>query len=544
MKRRILCEGWIEEGCEGGSDGLVFYPEVAGVVQKGKVWLARGKSAASFSLNQLAESLGMSASVALVESYDDLDLEERKLADGTTTKMPKGGRWFVEGPFQRSDVRNANKRVYPRSLWDKLVGDGKSYVMESVRSRGMVGHLEHPGDGRTDGKQGALVITDLKLKEDGVVWGRCELLDTPNGQILQEYTRKGVRWGVSSRGNGTVRDDGTVESDSYVLETWDAVMKPSVPGAYPTVSGSKVGEAQAVNTDISGKVTQITVESPDAVEYAAHVTSLVEMDFDSLDALGRANLIQNLIGAMDRGSTLVSSNLLPLEQASDLQGSLTQKLRTSIQAGGGSLDEAIDEAIRTVEKGEGTAHDGYDRVIGSLKQRLNDSVLESQSLRERLEVAESRSSALQGQCDEMVEQLANAERKQAGISAKLNLAEGLLATHPVASANGMVTAAVDEAIRQVPDLDGFRDVLEHARTPEAVNELAERLLPMAVHRVVETPLPARPEVPAVAAVSRTSLPTGIVESDDAGVLAPSVSAVSTLSRGVQLAAAVVGGSTR
>lgn len=533
--RRFLCEGWIEPGCEGNAEGLVLYPERAYVVQPsigtsgGKVWFAKGKPHPG-----LDESLGP---ITLVETYDQLDLEERKLPDGSSAKLPKNGRWFVEGPFQRSDVKNANKRVYPRAIWERLIADSNSYVQQTIKARGMLGHLEHPSDGRTDGSKGALVVTKAILQKDGVVWGEAELLDTPSGLILQEYTRKNVRWGVSSRGNGQVKDDGTVEAEGFMLETWDAVMKPSVPGAYPAlVAGERKDESKS-NT--SARV----VEGNEAAEFAALAKSLSETVTEGLDPASRTTLICDLVRAMDRGSTLVSKQTIEPDRAAELQGWLTRKLLAVTEVGN-SLEAAIDEALRLAESGEDDAkRDGFDRVLESLRQRLDDSVQEASQLRERLEAAESRASALQGQCDAMVEQLSEVEGRLDVATSKLKLAEDLLATRPTAQANGLVTAAVEEAIRQVPDLESFRGALESSRSVEAVTELAERLLPMAV-RPTSTLSESTAPVPDAVVARRASLPRGVVQSDDEGALKPSLPGVTRLSEGVQLVSAAMGAAAR
>jgi hypothetical protein len=220
-RRRLLCEGWVEEG----HDGFVIPPTVAYCVQGKKVWFAEGKATAAGKNLCESEDFG---GMTVVESIDQLDLVER---DGVT--MPKEGRWFVEGPGQRSDTLNSNKRKYKRAIWERIIGDGKSKQQQAIAARGMTGHFEHPADGRTKGPDVALVTVSAKLNEDGVVWAKHELLDTPNGLILQELTRKNVRWGVSTRGNGSVDEAGNVSESDYEMECWDAVMRPSTPGAYP-----------------------------------------------------------------------------------------------------------------------------------------------------------------------------------------------------------------------------------------------------------------------------------------------------------------------
>ena len=175
-------------------------------------------------------------SIELVESIDDLETELTESLDeaGKTTQVAKvkNGVWVVEGVFQRSDTLNANKRTYSRGLWERVLKEDGP-IMEKINERGMIGVVEHPGDGRTKLLESALVVTKNELQKDGTVWGEAELLDTPGGLVLQELTRKGVKWGVSSRGNGTVNAKGEVDPATFVLETYDAVARPSTPGAFP-----------------------------------------------------------------------------------------------------------------------------------------------------------------------------------------------------------------------------------------------------------------------------------------------------------------------
>ncbi len=152
------------------------------------------------------------------------------------SKSPYGKRMVLEGVFQRGGVENANKRVYPLKLWERLLGE-KSKVMQRVKERAMLGHLEHPEDGTTDLNKAAILISGLRLKEDGVVWGQCVVLNTTAGKIIQELVDAGVKFGISSRGTGSVDGKGVVQED-YNVDTWDIVYNPSTPGAYPTMENT------------------------------------------------------------------------------------------------------------------------------------------------------------------------------------------------------------------------------------------------------------------------------------------------------------------
>ncbi len=126
-----------------------------------------------------------------------VDITDLCITECVLVEDKYGGPTVLEGVLQRSDVKNANGRIYPRSLWERTLAEG-SPVMKKVQERGMMGHLEHPKDGVTKLSEVSHLVTSLKLKENGDVVGRI---------------------GISSRGSGTVGAGGRVNED-YRLETF------------------------------------------------------------------------------------------------------------------------------------------------------------------------------------------------------------------------------------------------------------------------------------------------------------------------------------
>jgi hypothetical protein len=66
------------------------------------------------------------------------------------------------------------------------------------------------------------------------VMGKLEILPTPSGQILEALIKAGVTVGVSSRGMGSLEQNGNVMEvqDDFELLCWDFVSTPSNPGSY------------------------------------------------------------------------------------------------------------------------------------------------------------------------------------------------------------------------------------------------------------------------------------------------------------------------
>lgn len=525
LSRSLLCEGF----------DPTLTPEVGWVQQGSKVCFVLGD-------RRLCESR-LDEGVQVVESIEQLELTEREVG-GRTIKTVKDGRWFVEGPFQRSDVKNANKRVYPRAIWDRLIANPKSSVQESVNA-GMLGHLEHPADGRTDGKQGALATRKLTLRSDGTVWGVAELLDTPNGLILQEYTRKGVRWGVSSRGNGSVDETGRVNENDYTLEAFDGVMKPSTPGAYPKTSGSETHEAAT-------EAATAPPLSEAVVALRRDLTSLCETDLGALASKDRLTLARNLVSGLTRVSSLAGSHALSTEQAAELQDWLTAKLTAVHESVG--VEQSIEEAARTVETGtDDEAAQAFKRVVESLQARLEASVRESATVREELQRTQrakaavetaatsriakvqaehtvarrqdrERCTTLEAELTATRQQVAEAQALLAQRERELAVAQSLVGDSHATTVRNPVAEAVMEALTAHPSLVEFQAALQGAESPAQVAALVERLT------VPESRTPTLP-------LACRALPVGmLVESAaDAGKRTPPANP----SSGAKLAGAVV-----
>lgn len=519
-KRRLLCEGWAEDHVDSStgllaesesedvaealsaSTGEVWFPEVGYVTQAEKLYVLFGES------TRLDESIVDGRQV--IKSIDEFDqLEERQMPDGRTVRVPKDARWVVEGPAQRSDVENANRRKYPRSIWEKLIADPDSYVQRSIRERGMGGHIEHPKDGRSDLNHYAILTTSSQLREDGTVWNSFELLNNSRGRELQALTADGVRWGVSSRGTGTVKDDGTVSEADYTLKTWDAVAAPSTPGAFVreadrTGLGRQVSET---NTETAKAISETTSEILESLG------ELTETDIDGLDLVDRVKLSENLLRGLSSilETEDISALLLRKEPWMVVQDAV-RKLRELHASGSLSIDRAIDEALEHSGE-EASEESAWNEIVETLQEQVSVSVTEARSLLEQLEAAESRFVTLNNQHEEALEQLSETREDLARARAELDLAYELLSEATAPKGDGRVDVAVVEGIiDRVPELTRYRSLIEQARDETQALALVERLVPVAVPRA-----PREPEVRHTASrAARSALPVGIVESLDQG----------------------------
>lgn len=500
---RLLCEGWIEEGADSAA---VFLPEVGYVTQGDKVWVAFGEA---------PKSLHESEGVNFVTRLDEMELEEHTLSTGAKVRLPKNGRWIVEGPGQRSDVKNANQRVYPRKIWERLISDPNSYVQRSIKERAMLGHLEHPKDGRSDLNEAAILTVHAELKEDGTVFNRFELLDTPKGRILQELTAKGVRWGVSSRGNGSVDDAGRVSESDYVLKTWDAVAAPSTPGAYPGLGESENSETRSQRA------------RPERVKaVCTALKTLVESDHDGLDRKSREKRSDSILRVLASIDETTASGLLSSPDWKTVMSAINHV--RELNAEGNDLSERLDEAIEeTLVSGEASESEGLMHVVESLQEQVANSVEEQNDLQRRLEAAESDRRELHRVHESCLEQLSVVREELSEMTRQRDLANELLSEASARrSGDGRVAAKVAELVAERPALAEYQTLLSEAVSVEQAVSLADLIVPRA---------PLVEDEPAYA--RRTSLPVGMVESYDPG-LVESVHSTPT-SAGARLAGAAM-----
>lgn len=143
----------------------------------------------------------------------------------------KKGRVFARGEFGHAAKPTANGRFYRHNIWESNI----ARLGPNLKSRKVLGELDHPTDGRTALQRASHVITDLRLEGD-LVMGEAEILDTAKGRDLKAILEAGVPVGISSRGFGSTKPnrEGIEEvQEDYKLVTFDFVAEPADPTAYP-----------------------------------------------------------------------------------------------------------------------------------------------------------------------------------------------------------------------------------------------------------------------------------------------------------------------
>ena len=165
----------------------------------------------------------------------------------------ENGNLIVEGILATAEVKNGNGRYYKKELWDREM---EKYD-QLVKERRSMGELDHPESTVINLKNVSHIVTDYNWDGDQLM-GRIEILPTPSGNILKELIKNGITVGVSSRGMGSLEQNGSVMEvqDDFELLCWDFVSTPSNPGSFMSV----LQEGKETVTYDYTKVNQIITE--------------------------------------------------------------------------------------------------------------------------------------------------------------------------------------------------------------------------------------------------------------------------------------------
>ena len=154
---------------------------------------------------------------------------------------------FIKGIFLQTEITNRNGRMYK---FDSMAKEVNKYNEEFVKRGRALGELGHP--------EGPTINLDrvshkiVQLTPEGTNFmGKAKLLETPMGKIAKNLLEEGVQLGVSSRGLGSIKREGTAQivADDFILSTAaDIVADPSAPDAF--VNGIMEGKEWAWDNGI------------------------------------------------------------------------------------------------------------------------------------------------------------------------------------------------------------------------------------------------------------------------------------------------------
>ena len=161
---------------------------------------------------------------------------------------------YIKGVFLQTEITNRNGRMYK---FDTMNREVSKYNEEFVNRGRALGELGHPEGPTLNLDRVSHKIVELYPEGTNFI-GKAKLMETPMGKIAKSLLDEGVQLGVSSRGLGSIKKEGScsVVADDFILSTAaDIVADPSAPDAF--VEGIYEGREWI---SVDGKVKERTIE--------------------------------------------------------------------------------------------------------------------------------------------------------------------------------------------------------------------------------------------------------------------------------------------
>jgi hypothetical protein len=139
--------------------------------------------------------------------------------------------YHIEGVFMQAEVKNKNRRMYPKHVLEREVTRyNRNYISENRAW----GELGHPSSPVINLDRASIMIKELYPDGNAFI-GKAKVLDTPYGKIIKTLLDEGGKLGVSSRGAGDLKDMGDyhlVQENFFLATPADVVADPSAPEAF------------------------------------------------------------------------------------------------------------------------------------------------------------------------------------------------------------------------------------------------------------------------------------------------------------------------
>ena len=190
---------------------------------------------------------------------------------------------YIKGIFLQTEITNRNGRMY---RFDTLNREVSKYNEEFIQRGRALGELGHPEGPTVNLDRVSHKIVELYPEGKNFI-GKAKLLETPMGKIAKNLLEEGVQLGVSSRGLGSLKKEGTLQvvADDFILSTAaDIVADPSAPDAF--VEGIMEGKEWAL---VDGKIKEAQIEAIKAsLDNAPSPQELAERKLSAFESLLRS----------------------------------------------------------------------------------------------------------------------------------------------------------------------------------------------------------------------------------------------------------------
>ena len=160
----------------------------------------------------------------------------------------------LSGVFGVCGIKNQNNRIYDKDNYRSMVES----LQKVIATEGCPGELEHPNSMNINLENVSHKIESIEIDENGTVTGTILLLNTPKGQIAKAIVEGGLPLFISSRGAGTITNEGRVTLSN--IKTYDLVGTPGFAQAKLSLKENQTLECLNESLDENGNSTWVIID--------------------------------------------------------------------------------------------------------------------------------------------------------------------------------------------------------------------------------------------------------------------------------------------
>ena len=415
-----------------------------------------------------------------------------------------------EGECADSNITNLNGLDITRPVWENVF-NSEDYK-KAIELGHYIGYLGHPEDPNCmDFKDACIVMTEGHIDDNGKVYGKFNLVDTPVGRIVKTFQDAGVTFGISVRGAGDIENN-SVDPETFIFRGFDLVTFPAFPESIPKfVAASSDAESQAkykkicaaVNSNLQNITSsealkiiqsQFAEQSDEYRNIEARISELgdeVEDISDEkiqavtalyLESIEANSQLKSKIESMERAYSseivkhrrkIASLERICLSQSIKMQEAIRAseiRAKTAVAASSKlkkSLLSARENNLKYIQKIDASKKDVEEKtsVISSLQSKLSKTVTaaendkrRSSNLDEKLARLTSEISACKKMLAEYQDAYANLYSSALGVDLKnITVTATTSVDELQRSISGTVNASLDDAFAEPMHVDAYED---------------------------------------------------------------------------------------
>ena len=415
-----------------------------------------------------------------------------------------------EGECADSNITNLNGLDITRPVWENVF-NSEDYK-KAIELGHYIGYLGHPEDPNCmDFKDACIVMTEGHIDDNGKVYGKFNLVDTPVGRVVKTFQDAGVTFGISVRGAGDIENN-SVDPETFIFRGFDLVTFPAFPESIPKfVAASSDAESQAkykkicaaVNSNLQNITSsealkiiqsQFAEQSDEYRNIEARISELgdeVEDISDEkiqavtalyLESIEANNQLKSKIDSMEKAYSseivkhrrkIASLERICLSQSIKMQESIRAseiRAKTAVAASSKlkkSLLSARETNLKYIQKIDASKKDVEEKtsVISSLQSKLSKTVTaaendkrRSSNLDEKLARLTSEISACKKMLAEYQDAYANLYSSALGVDLKnITVTATTSVDELQRSISGTINASLDDAFAEPMHVDAYED---------------------------------------------------------------------------------------